>query len=57
MLKYPLAERFKLATLSRVLNDVLEEMEDETELFERLLRSYPSRLAEVKKQDGLATKY
>ena len=57
LLKYPLGERFTLATLSRALNDVLEEMEDETELFERLLRSYPSRLAEVKKQDGLATKY
>ena len=57
LLKYESGERGKASTLAQALDDVLNEMEDDTDLFQRLLRSYPSRLAEVKKQHGRATKY
>ena len=43
-------ERRKTSVLVRALRDVLKEMEDDTDLFQRLLRSYPTPLAEVKKQ-------
>ena len=57
LLEYQPGERCKATTLSEALDTVLKRMESDTELFERLLRSYPSRLAEIKKQRGRATKY
>ena len=57
LLKYEPGERGKASTLAQALDDVLKEMENDTDLFQHLLCSYPARLAEVKKQHGRATKY
>lgn len=43
--------------LKNHLCDVLENMETDTELFESLLCSYPSRLEAVKKANGRHTRY
>ena len=43
-------ERRKTSILVQALGDVLKEIEDDTDLFQRLLGSYPTPLAEVKKQ-------
>ena len=39
------------------ISDVLKNMEIDTDLFETLLCSYPSRLGEVKKANGRHTDY
>ena len=57
LLKYQPEGRCSASTLAETLHEVLTDMEDDTELFKRLLRSYPCRLAEVRKQHGRATKY
>ena len=57
LLKFSVDDRCKTQNLRRALKEVLEEMKNDTDLFERLLRSYPDRLAEVRKQCGRATKY
>ena len=57
LLKYQPGEQCKASTWAEALSNVLKEMEDDRELFTRLLRSYPSRLAGVKKHHGQASKY
>ena len=57
LLKHPSSDRIKPKILSSTLNKVLRSLENDTDLFERLLRSYPTRLAEVRKMNGFATKY
>ena len=49
LLKYQPGEQCKASTWAEALSNVLKEMEDDRELFTRLFRSYPSRLAGVKK--------
>jgi len=44
-------------TLVRVLTDVLRSMENETELFRTLLKSYPKRVALVKAAGGRSVNY
>jgi hypothetical protein len=43
--------------LLRHLQHVLHELENETELFENLLKSYPQRLEAVREANGGHTKY
>ena len=50
-------ERSKPAILRQTLNTVLNDMSDDTELFETLLKSYPRRLAAVKAAKGYHTIY
>ena len=50
-------ERSKPEILMNSLNDVLQEMSDDTELFEKLLRSYPDRLRAVREAKGWHTRY
>ena len=57
LLKYQPGEQCKVSSLAEALSNVLKEMEDDRELFTRLLRSYPSCLAGVKNQHERATKY
>ena len=57
LLKYQPEGRCSASPLAETLHEVLTDMEDDTELFKRLLRSYPCCLAEVRKQHGRATKY
>lgn len=54
---FPVGERSKPAILRQTLTSVLDEMSEDTELFEKLLKSYPSRLAAVKAAGGWHTKY
>ena len=51
------ADRYSKGKLMRHLQDVLEELEFDTNLFESLLRSYPSRLQAVRDARGFHTKY
>jgi hypothetical protein len=50
-------DRYSEETLKNHIIDVLQNMETDTELFENLLCSYPSRLRAVKKADGGHTDY
>ena len=54
---YPEGERSNPAILRQTLTSVLDEMSEDTELFENLLKSYPRRLAAVKAAGGLHTDY
>ena len=54
---YSAADRLNKDFLLQTIENELEEMSKDTELFETLLRSYPSRLVEVRKNNGYATKY
>lgn len=49
--------RYLKETLQQHLVDILSEMEFDTELFESLLRSYPSRLRAVRENNGYHTKF
>ena len=49
-------ERSKPAILRQTLNTILNDMSDDTELFETLLKLYPHRLAAVKAAKGYHTK-
>ncbi len=49
--------RYKEETLKEHLSDVLTNMESNTDLFETLLCSYPSRLRAVKNANGRHTDY
>ena len=51
------SNRFLEATLRNHIESVLTNMEEDTELFETLLCSYPSRLRAVKDADGRHTNY
>ena len=57
MIKEVDADRYSKGKLMRHLQDVLEELEFDTNLFESLLRSYPSRLQAVRDANGFHTKY
>lgn len=50
-------EKFSINTLRRVLNNVLENIMNDTVLFEVLLRSFPKRLRAVENARGGHTKY
>ncbi|CAF1307305.1 unnamed protein product [Adineta ricciae] len=50
-------DRYREETLKNHICDVLESMETDTELFENLLCSYPSRLEAIKKANGWHTDY
>lgn len=50
-------DRLGTSALLEVIQNVLHEMENDSELFQRLLRTYPRRLAAVKKAEGYATEY
>ena len=54
---YSVADRSKPAILGQTLHSVLDEMSDDTELFEKLLKSYPRRMAAVKAEKGGHTEY
>ena len=55
---FEVAERSKPAAILRqTLTTVLEELSDDTELFEKLLKSYPRRLQAVKAAKGWHTDY
>ena len=54
---FPVSDRSKTAVLKQTLNAVLEEMSKDTELFEKLLKSYPRRMAAVKAANGAHTEY
>jgi hypothetical protein len=49
--------RYSKDTLERHIVDVLTDMEENTELFESLLCSYPSRIRAVKSANGRHTDY
>ncbi|CAM4838139.1 unnamed protein product, partial [Rotaria magnacalcarata] len=49
--------RYHEDTLKMHVENVLTSMEDDTELFETLLCSYPSRLSAVKNTNGRHTEY
>ena len=49
--------RYSIKTLRKNLLDVLESLENCTELFEDLLCSYPSRLEAVRRANGQHTGY
>ena len=49
--------RYSVETLRKNLIDVLESLEDKTELFENLLCSYPARLRAVRDARGQHTDY
>jgi len=49
--------RYSVETLRKNLTEVLESLEDETELFENLLCSYPARLKAVRDARGQHTDY
>ncbi len=51
------SDRYSEETLKNHIIDVLQNMETDTELFENLLCSYPSRLRAVKKANGGHTDY
>ncbi len=50
-------DRYSEETLINHITDGLQNMETDTELFENLLCSYPSRLRAVKKANGGHTDY
>ena len=50
-------DRHREETLKTHICDVLENMETNTELFENLLCSYPSRLHAIRKANGRHTDY
>ena len=54
---FPVSDRSKPAVLKQTLTAVLEEMSKDTELFEKLLKSYPRRMAAVKAANGAHTEY
>ena len=54
---YTDTERLSADVLLQTIEKELKDMAKDTELFETLLRSYPSRLEEVRKENGYATKY
>ena len=54
---FPVSDRSNPAVLKQTLNAVLEEMSKDTELFEKLLKSYPRRMAAVKAANGAHTEY
>ena len=54
---YAVTERSKPAILMQTLNTALEEMSKDAELFEKLLKSYPRRLAAVKAANRGHTEY
>ena len=51
------SNRYPEATLKMHIEDVLTNMEEDTELFKTLLCSYPSRLRAVKNANGRHTSY
>ena len=53
----PSADRLKESVLFEVLNDVLSDLEYDTELFEALLKSYPAHIKAVKEAFGGHTEY
>ena len=50
-------DRRREETLKNHIGDVLESMETNTELFENLLCSYPSRLQAIRKDNDRQTDY
>ena len=54
---FPVGDRSKPDILRQTLTSILEEMSQDTELFEKLLKSYPRRLAAVKANHGAHTEY
>ncbi|CAF3008726.1 unnamed protein product [Rotaria sp. Silwood2] len=57
MLSEPRRSRYLEETLKMHISDVLKNMEINTDLFETLLCSYPSRLHTVKNANGRHTDY
>ncbi len=57
MLSEPGHNRYLEETLKMHISDVLKNMETDTDLFETLLCSYPSRLRAVKKAKSRHTDY
>ena len=57
MLSVSRHSRYLEETLKMHISDVLKNMETDTDSFETLLCSYPSRLREVKKANGRHTDY
>ena len=55
--KYSDSERLSHSVLLKTIKNELKTMSKNTDLFERLLRSYPSRLAAVRAAKGKATDY
>ena len=55
--KYSDSERLSHSVLLKSIKNELKTMSKNTDLFERLLRSYPSRLAAVRAAKGKATDY
>ncbi len=49
--------RFSLPTLTKHVTEVLKSLENDTELFETLLLSYPERLDAVRRANGGHTEY
>ena len=54
---FPISDRSNPAVLKQTLNTVLKEMSKDTELFEKLLKSYARRMAAVKAANGGYTEY
>ena len=50
------ATRYNI-TFMGAMHSVLDEMSDDTELFEKLFKSYPRRMAAVKAEKGGHTEY
>ena len=48
---YSVADRSKPAILGQTLHSVLDEMSDDTELFEKLLKSYPRCIGSCKSRE------
>ena len=53
----PEADRLKQSVLLRIIETELTKMSGDTELFERLLRSYPKRIKAVVSAGGGHTEY
>ena len=57
MLQEPIHHRFSRVVLEEKVNEVLQNMSDDTALFESLLRSYPRRIQAVREAHGGNTAY
>ncbi len=49
--------KYPLSTLTKHVTEVLKSLENDTELFETLLLSYPERLDAVRRANGGHTEY
>ena len=54
---YPITEQLSESLLIQVVENELREISNDTDLFFRLLASYPARLEAVKKANGGPTDY